>query len=335
MENNTIQQRLFGLMQDQIPDKYSLVYELSELLGISTDSVYRRLRCETLLDITEIHKICLHYNISFDSICGCEGSGLVSFQYQPIIELPDFNHWLTTLANDLKALQNKENVHIIYAAIDIPIFHNFRFPLVSYFKSLYWLKSITNHPDYQNVKFSVNNLSNEYILKGKAMHDLYASVPSTELWTDLITYSLLRQIDYYWDSGEFETRDDAIALCDEVEKEFEYLLTAARTSSKSPDKQKNPGEKVNFQLYDCDIEIATNCVMVINGKMRTVYLSTQTFNIIKTSNDIFVEETHRWLNSLLKKSTLISDVGEKQRSLFFKEAFEKIAQLKQKVSGSL
>ena len=80
MEDSAVQQRLLGLVQDQTPDKYSLVYELSELLGISTDSVYRRLRSETLMDITEIQKICLHYNISFDSICGCEDSGLVSFQ---------------------------------------------------------------------------------------------------------------------------------------------------------------------------------------------------------------------------------------------------------------
>jgi hypothetical protein len=334
MEDSSIQQRLLGLVQDQTPDKYSLVYELSELLGLSTDSVYRRLRSETLLNITEIEKICLHYSISYDSICGCEDSGLVSFKYKPVKDLSDFNDWFAALAGDLKVLQNKENAHVIYAAIDIPIFHNFRFPLVSYFKSLYWLKSITNHPGYQDVKFSINDITNEFILKGKALHELYAAIPSTEIWTDLITYSLLRQIDYYWDSGEFASRDDAMALCNEVGMEFDYLLNAARTSSKSTDKQKVPGEKVNFQLYDCDIEIATNCVLVISGNMKTIYLSTQTFNIIKTSNTIFTEETHRWLNSLLKKSTLISDVGEKQRSLFFNEAYEKIAQLKQKISNS-
>ena len=334
MPDNTIQQRLLGMVQDQIPDKYSLVFELSELLGISTDSVYRRLRCETLMDITEIQKICLHYNISFDSVCGCEGSGLISFQYKPIKELSDFNNWLSILANDLKALQNKENVHVIYAAIDIPIFHNFRFPLVSYFKSLYWLKSITNHPDFQDVKFSLNKISDEFVLKGQAMHQLYAAVPSTEIWTDLITYSLIRQIDFYWDSGEFATKDDALALCSDVEKEFEYLNASARAGSKTPDKPKKVNDKVNFLLYDCDIEIATNCVFVINDNHKTVYLSTQTFNIIKTSNEIFVEESYRWLNSLLKKSTLISDVGEKQRNLFFKEAFDHIAKLKKKISES-
>jgi len=334
MQNITIQQRLLGLVQDQIPDKYSFVYELSELLGISTDSVYRRLRCETLLNITEIQKICLHFNISFDSVYGCEDSGLVSFQYHPIKELADFNNWYLTLTNDLKALQNKEDTYIIYAAIDIPIFHNFKFPQVSYFKTLYWLKSISNHPDFQNVKFSLNNINNDFILKGKEMHALYAAVPSVEIWTDLITYSLLRQIDYYWDSGEFASKNDAMALCNEVGKEFEYLHAAAGTSSKITEKQKIPGEKINFQLYDCDIEIATNCVLVISGNMKTVYQSTQTFNIIKTSNIVFVEETHRWLNSLLKKSTLISDVGEKLRSLFFNDAYDKIRQLKNKISNS-
>jgi hypothetical protein len=154
MESNTIQQRLLGMVQDLTPDKFSLAFELSELLGVSTDSVYRRMRGETLLDINEIQKLCLHYNISFDSICGTDQTGLVSFQYQPVIELSDFKKWMGTITANLKAIQNRKDAHVIYAAIDIPVFHNFRFPLVSFFKTLYWLKSIANHPDYKDVKYS-------------------------------------------------------------------------------------------------------------------------------------------------------------------------------------
>lgn len=331
MQLDNIQQRLLSMIQDQIPDRFSLVYELSELLGISTDSVYRRLRTETLLNIQEIQKICLHFNISFDSICGCDQTGLISFRYQPIKEISDFRNWMRIIAEDLRTIQKRGDGHIIYAAIDIPIFHNFRFPLVSFFKSLYWLKSITNHPDYQNIKFSKDHLNAEFIQAGKKMHELYCSIPSTEIYTDLITYSLLRQIEFYWDSGEFASKDDALALCDEVEQEFDYLQSAARSSSKTPERQQIQGQPVNFQLYDCDIEIASNCVLVISGNQKTVYSSTQTFNTIVTSNTVFTEETHRWLNSLLKKSTMISDVGEKQRGLFFKEAFNQIAQLKHKI----
>jgi hypothetical protein len=334
MEIMTIQQRLLGLVQDQIPDKYSLVFELSELLGISNDSIYRRLRGETLLDINEIQKICLHYNISFDSICGNEQTGLVSFRFQPIREMSDFKNWINIITGALKAANNKKGVYVMYAAIDIPIFHNFRFPLVSFFKTLYWLKSITRHPNYQDYKYSVNDINQEFIAAGKAMHDLYCSIPSIEVWTDLITYSLLRQIEFYWDSGEFASKKDALALCDEVEQEFNYMQAAARCSSKILDKPNLPGELVNFQVYDCDIEIATNCIMSVDGNQKSVYLSTQTFNFIGTSNALFTDETFRWVNTLIKKSTLISEVGEKQRSLFFREAFDKITQLRQKIHNS-
>ncbi len=334
MENNLIQHRLFAMVQDLTPDKYSLVFELSELLGVSTDSVYRRLRGETLLDINEIQKICLHYNISFDSICGTQQTGLVSFLYKPVIELVDYKKWMETIVSNLKTMVARKDAFIVYAAIDIPVFYNFRFPLVSNFKSMYWLKSIINHPDYQNIKFSCGHIAEEFIAAGKVMHDLYCAIPSTEIWTDLITYSLLRQIDYYWDSGEFETKEDALALCDEVEREFEYLQSAAENSSKIPNSKKIPGETANFQLYDCDIEIANNCIMTVCGDQKTVYLSTQTFNVISTSNTLFANETQRWLNSLIKKSTLISEVGGKQRSVFFREAFEKIKALKQKISAS-
>jgi hypothetical protein len=333
MENNLIQQQLLSQVQDITPDKYSLVFELSELLGVSTDSIYRRMRGETLLDINEIQKICLHYNISFDSICGSQKSGLVSFHYQPVIELSDFKNWIVTITTNLKALQGRKDAYIIYAAIDIPVFYNFKYPLVSFFKTLYWLKSITNHPDYQSIKFSRDQVNAEFVAAGKVMHELYCSVPSIEIWTDLITYSLLRQIDYYWDSGEFATKEDALALCDEVEREFQYVQQVAEYGSKNPDRKKITGDPVNFQLYDCDIEIATNCIMVVNGEQKTVYLSTQTFNLIITSNTLFTNETHRWLNTLIKKSTLISEVGGKQRSLFFRGAFEKISQLKQKISN--
>jgi hypothetical protein len=334
MENNLIQQRLLGLVQELTPDKYSLVFELSELLGLSTDSVYRRMRGETLLDINEISKICLRYDISFDSICGSDQTGMVSFLYHPVIELADYRKWMETIAANLKSMLNNKDAHIYYAAIDIPVFHNFRFPLVSFFKSLYWLKAITNHPDFQNVKFSCSNISEEFVNRGKEICDLYGSIQSTEVWTDLITYSLLRQIDYFWDAGEFASKEDALALCNEVEMEFEYLQTAAESSSKNPNKKKLPGEPANYLLYDCDIEIANNCILVVNGDQKTVYLSTQTFNVISTSNTLFANETLRWMNSLIKKSTLISEVGGKQRGLFFREALENIAKLRQKISDT-
>jgi len=325
-KNVLIQKKLLGLIQSRIPDKYSFVYELSELLRISSDSVYRRLRCETLLSITEIQELCTHFNISFDSLCGLENTGLVLFQYDPVKEAAAFRDYLVSIRDVLRNLVQKGNGHITYAAIDIPILHNFRFPLVSFFKSFYWLKSVTNLPSFRDVKFSREIVKPEFIELGKEINELYCKIPSTEIWTDLILNALLKQIDYYWDSGEFNSRDDALALLEEVEKEFEYMQTAAKNCTKNPE---YPG---NFQVYLCEIEISNNCILVEEGEHKTAYLSTHTFNKMLTSNLVFTEETQRWMQSLLAKSTLISCVGEKQRSMYFRIAQEKISQIRQKVN---
>jgi len=329
-----IQLRLLGLIHDQIPDKFSYVNELSELLHISSDSVYRRLRGETLLNINEIQDLCLHYNISFDSVCGLENTGLVSFQYEPVKGAETFISYLTSMRDVLKNLEQKGNAHIIYAAIDIPILHNFRFPLVSFFKSFYWLKSISNFPGFREVKFSRKILKTEFIELGKEINEFYCKIPSTEIWTDLILNALLKQIDYYWDSGEFNSREDALELLEEVEKEFEYMQAAAAACAKNPNIKAPSGKTANFQVYLCEIEISNNCILIQDGPNKSAYLSTHTFNKMVTSNLVFTEETQRWMDSLLAKSTLISGIGEKQRSIFFRNAQDKINQLRQKIHSN-
>ncbi len=333
-QSKSIQQSLISLVQSIISDKYSLVFELSELLEISNDSVYRRLRGETLLSIEEVQKICMHYKISFDSICRNENINSVTFQFQPITKEDDFKKYLISIRDDLKVLQNKEDVNIMYAAIDIPIPHNFKFPVVAAFKFFYWLKSIANVLSYQNLKFSPGVLSKEYFDIGMEIHKSYCYIPSTEIWTDLILNSILKQIDYYWESGEFLSKDDALQLCEEVKQEFEYMKNLSETGSKLPGNDNLSGENKNFNVYYSDIEIANNCILVKNNKTKTSYFTTQTFNKLVTSNIPFNTETERWLNNIIKKSTAIGIVGEKLRYQFFKKAFDEIEKQVNKIKHS-
>ncbi|UCH14438.1 MAG: hypothetical protein JSV22_00370 [Bacteroidales bacterium] len=329
----SVQQHLLNIVQDLIPDKYSLVFELSELLGLSSDSVYRRLRGETLLTIEEVQQICTKFNISFDSICGSDDLTTVAFKFHRIRGENDFKEHLISIRNDLKVLQTKEDVHVTYAAIDMPFFHNFRFPVINTFKSFYWLKSVSNYPAYQPLKFSCKFINEELNNLGMEIYKIYCSLPSTEIWTDLIHNSILKQISYYWDSGEFSSKDDALQLCDEVEQQFALIRQMAEKCSKIPDEEQTVKKKDNFEVYFSEIQVATHCIQVRVDNFKTVYLSNQTFNKLVTSNVSFNEETDRWLNNIIKKSILISGVGEKQRYKFFKSVFDKISALKDKIAN--
>ena len=68
MKNNEIQQQLFSVLKQKLPAHISLVDELGDLLGLSADSVYRRIRGEKPIDLIELKKICDHYRLSLDQL---------------------------------------------------------------------------------------------------------------------------------------------------------------------------------------------------------------------------------------------------------------------------
>ena len=305
-----------------IPSSASLVYELSDLLEISTDSAYRRLRGETALSIFEVIKLCKQFKVSFDSINNTE-LGVVTFGYPKIGNSEDsFKEFLLYHLKMLELINKAENKYIKYASEDIPVFYNYKYPEISAFKMFYWMKSIMNVPTLEQKKFSLSVISDEFKEIGRKIAACYNTIPSIEIWTETTILSTIKQIDYYLESGQFESREDAKAVCNSLRKEIEGIQKQAEIESKIiiEDDNVNKPEK-NYTLYFSDIEITNNCVFVSMGDVKNVFLGHQTFNTIDTSNISYCADTENWIDSIIKKSTLISGVSEKLRYQFFNKMY--------------
>jgi hypothetical protein len=68
MESRQLQQTLFQKINEDLPPHLSLAEELGELLGLSADSVYRRIRGEKPVTLDELKRICDHYRLSLDQL---------------------------------------------------------------------------------------------------------------------------------------------------------------------------------------------------------------------------------------------------------------------------
>ena len=84
METNELQQQLFVYLKENIPPHLSLVDELCDLLDLSHDSVYRRIRGEKPITLTELKKICGHYHVSIDQLLRLENNTI-------LFDAPDMN----------------------------------------------------------------------------------------------------------------------------------------------------------------------------------------------------------------------------------------------------
>jgi uncharacterized protein (DUF1697 family) len=330
MANKSLQTEIFDYIRKRLPANTSLPEDLSDVLGISTDSVYRRLRAETLLSVDELSLLCSHYDISFDMFLG--KSRNVLFRYDKLGDSVGFEHYLSTILEDMKAIRRSENKQIIYAAIDVPIFHHFNYPELSAFKMFYWMKAVVDVDALADKKFSAEHVNSRFAQLGKEIYETYTRVPSVEIWTEDTINSLIKQIEYYWDSGNFAETEDALIVCRQAREEVETLKCQAEKSNKLM--LENGPEESAFTLYYSDIEIGNNCIYTRRADNDLVYLSVHTFNKIITANPAFNAETQMWLNNLMKKSTLISGVSEKSRYRFFKTVESKIDRLYKKIEGA-
>ena len=81
--SNSIQSVFLEQIRTKLAPNLSFSDELAEILSISRDSAYRRIRGETVLSLDEVKALSSRYGVSLDNLLLPESDG-VSFQLRPL-----------------------------------------------------------------------------------------------------------------------------------------------------------------------------------------------------------------------------------------------------------
>lgn len=323
-----VQAHFIARFKQVLPPGVGLAEEMADILDISIDSAYRRIRGETELTLEEIYRISKKYTISIDEIFS-NRSDTVTFAYTKLTDsAANFEAYIQRLIGHLKNIAKFPNSRIYYVAEETPLFYSFFTPKFAEFKLFYWQRSVLNIEAYQQVKFEYGIIPQQLV---KLAHDSfkeYNTVPSVEIWTDETVLTGLRQIKFYFDSGIL-SKEIALDLLEEARKMIEMVRKNAESG------RKNISDKTeNFFLYCSEVVLGTNCIYIVAGDARYSYITFNTLNSLTTNNPEFCEETEHWVRNLEKKSTLISGVSEKQRYQFFNSMFKNVDAFVEKVKNA-
>ncbi|HEY1038360.1 MAG TPA: helix-turn-helix domain-containing protein, partial [Bacteroidia bacterium] len=196
-KEDSIQVEFVKTLKAIVPAEISIADELADLLGVSIDSAYRRLRNETDFTLEEIYKICGKYFISVDSVFSNK-SDTVTCNYTTLTDSEDnLLKYLNGLCGQLRAINAFEEKKIIYAAEEMPIMHSFFNRELIAFKLFYWQRSVLNLPQYQGKKFSFDIIPESLMAVAEEIHAEYMAIPAIEIWTDETILTVLRQVEYY------------------------------------------------------------------------------------------------------------------------------------------
>ena len=227
-----LQQQLFNFIKSSQPH-ISLADELCDLLDISHDSAYRRIRGEKPLTLNELKRICERYHISLDQVLQLQNDAVVfhaSDINRPVFLFIDY---LKGMLQQFKYLNSFKERQMLYLCKDLPIWQFYLFPELAIFKTFFWIKTLLNQPEYNRQLFSLSENSLDECLEiGRQINREYNQVPCIELWNKESINSTLSQIQYCKDADIFKTRNDLEAVVDSFEKTLDHLEQQAEKGTK-------------------------------------------------------------------------------------------------------
>lgn len=325
MSNTAIAENIQSVFLEQIrqrlPKNLSLADELAEVLSVSRDSVYRRMRGETVLSLEEVQKLCNHYKISLDSLLS-PSSEIISFHRRSIDAVNfTFEKWQQSLLTNLEMISTFPSYEVIYCAKDIPPFFYYKYRNLSLFKMFFWMKSYHRYPQYADSIYQADLVPPSLLTMGERLWDKYAALPSSEIWSDETFNVTIRQVEFYRDNG-FISLQQAQSLLDEYKVMINDIRHAAARGEKAP----NGG---SFKLYKNEFLISDTTILFKMGDKRVSFITYNTMNILTTSQESFCSETEDYLINIINKSALISTTGEKERNKFFNHTEERIQRAKE------
>jgi BetR domain-containing protein len=325
MEPTDLQQVFFKHIKSILPGHISLVDDVAELLNISNDSAYRRIRGEKPISLEEIKKLCTNYHISLDQIINIDSDSTVFFGKNLDGDNFDCEKYLDYLLLNLKKIAGSKEKMFYYEAKDLPLFYYFQFQELAEFKLFFWMKTALVCSGYNKVHFEQNELKEMLQKKSIEIIKAYNRIPSTEIWSIDSLNATIRQIEYYTYTGVFKKKETIELLYDQLAQVLEHTKEQADSGEKFLMGQKPQGDLNNFHLYYNEWFLGNNSVLIEADGMQTVYINHAVLNQLITQDKDFCGFTKRTINNILKKSLLISSVGEKERNRFFNTLMTKIA----------
>jgi hypothetical protein len=319
-----IQQELFRILKAKIPDHLSAADEIARILAISADSAYRRMRGEKPVTLDEVSKLCMHYQISLDPLMDIQNNAFLFFGKTINAKNFNFNEYLGTTMEYMKSMQNFKSKEIYYLCKDMPLFHHYHVRDLAAFKYYFWMKTLLELPEFNNRKFSLDEYPEATFQLGRKCLSLYNQLGSYELWNVESLNSTLRQIEFYHDGNFFVSDAEALRVYTALEMFMDHLEKRAELgyTFDMDDPAIKPLGK--FKMYFNEVVTHDNSILVVLDETKIAFIIHSVFKFMMTRDHQFCDHFQESVQMLMRKSTLISSVSEKERLRFFNKLRNKI-----------
>lgn len=295
----------------------SLVHEISDILNMDANSVYRRLRGAVKFSIDEMGGIARHYHLSLDNLLSEYPEGNYQAWKMDLLQVtgkngldPDAIERNLPLIHVLPNLECTELGGALGSLTRQFYMHHKHLWRFMHFKwgRYYSNSNIYNCFDTVQISPKLSDLFDAYMAKWKGIK--YAFF----IWDSLIIQKLVNDIRYY-KSMSLLTEENVLLIKQDV---VELLDNCERAAVEG----KHRDIVGRFEIYISPINIDTSQVYLQYGEHWSYSIEVHGIRPIITSKPHVCKEFAQSINRLKNASILISKSAERERRRFFNQQYE-------------
>lgn len=289
--------------------------ELANLLHVSPQSIYRKVKKEGFFSLDEVLILADYYKISIDQLLE-QSPDQIRFNcpnlLSPINSIEDY---LNRLVLSFGKVSTMKNPKIFYATRELPIFYYFLNDTFTSFKLYVFARTIWSIPRFNSAKFDMNLFDPNCFKITKLLWNNYAKLNSEEFWNSNIIDNTIHQILYYYECGDIN-KDDAFKVIDSIIEVIRLCKNMALRGSKSEVLEDN------LVLYNNRILHTGNHVLVRSDHQDMLFLTYDSPNFLTTDNQYFIKYSINWYKQISENSYTLGKGSGHNNANFFKSLIE-------------
>lgn len=331
---NNYQYKLIEKVKLFLGNHKNTVKGLSEILHLSSSTIYKKLSGESSFSIEELILIMKEFNLSFDELV-FEKRKKIGFQFPfKTRKIKTFHDYIIPLRMFMAVAAPIPNLKIHYATNELPFFFYFLDKDLTYFKFFIYGLTVWDMKQYKDVKFDLNDFSEWYVLEEDInfIMDKYYSIPNVELWNEGVLTNTLNQIKYFLSTGIFKNPEDALLLCDKLTMMIKHVYKMAKTGKKIKLNQDPDHIETKFEMFHNEITHTNNILLIESEPLSQIYFAYDNPNYIVTDNEDLIEYTREWFGKIRRSALPISLDADKNRRAFFNMILRQIESTKEDLS---
>lgn len=322
---NQEEEILYNFIKSKLPKNVSFINVIADVLDISYDSAYRRVKGSTILSMKEALQLSNHFKFNLNDLVNSEldSTNTVFIEKSHGVISDDFmSVFFDKSIREIKDVINSEKGQVIHCAKDFPFYHSTKNAFKD-FRLYLFINFISSDKSIKKIPFSEFKPSKEISDKYDLFLDYFSKVSLIEIWNNTTIDNVLNQILYFYEVG-LTTKEEAVSIAD-------GLIDSLISIENQAKKEKRDNSSKNFHLYHNNLISLLNSVLMKTDYGEKVYLPYTNLKYLIISDKNTSKEIKHHINTQLEFSNNLSGESKISRKKFFNEMYQKVEKLKLKL----